>query len=77
MVRHNVEIACRIGIFIVDGRWNPLLIQGKCAKRRLDRASRAQRMRVIAFRSADSDSLRMLAKHLFDRRRFSAVIELC
>src|SRR5438132_5884472 len=76
MIRHNIEIACRIGIFIVNCRWNPLPIQGKCAKRCLDGAGRAQWMRVIAFRSADCDSLCMLAKALFDRRGFRAVVEL-
>src|SRR2546430_16486116 len=77
MIRHNIEIACRIGIFIVNCRWNPLPIQGKCAKRCLDGAGRTQWMRVIAFRSADCDSLCMFAKDLFDRRRFRAVVELC
>ena len=75
MIRDDVEITCGIGISIIDSRGNPLAIYGERAKRRLDGACRAQRMRVITFRSADSDSLGVLAKHLFDRRRFRAVVE--
>src|SRR5438128_9320969 len=76
MIRDDVEITCGIGISIIDSRGNPLAIYGERAKRRLDGACRAQRMRVITFRSADSDSLDVFGKHLFDRRRFRAVIEL-
>ena len=76
MVRHDIEIARRIGILIIDGRRNPLPIQRKCAKRRFDRAGRAERMRVIALGSAHGNALRVIAEHLFDRRRFRAVVEL-
>ncbi len=76
MIRDDVEITCGIGISIIDSRGNPLAIYGECTERRLDGAGRAERVRVITFRSADSDSLGMVAKDLFDRRRFRAVIEL-
>ena len=77
MVWHHVEIARWIGVLIIDGRRNPLPIQRKCAKRRFDCAGRAERMRVITFCPAYRNSPRMVAKYLFDRRRFRAVVELC
>src|SRR4029077_10281814 len=61
---------------MVNCGWNPLPIQSERAKRRLDCASRAERMRVITFCSTDWDSSCVLAKYLFDRRRFRAVVEL-
>ena len=77
MVWHHVEIARWIGVLIIDGRRNPLSIQRKRAKRRFDCAGRAERMRVIALGPAYGNAPCVIAEHLFNRRRFRAVVELC
>ena len=77
MVRHHVQIARWVGILIIDRRRNPLPFQRKRAKRRFDCARRAERMRIIALRPAYGNASRMIAEHLFNRRRFRAVVELC
>ena len=76
MIRHDVEIAGWIGILVIDRRRNPLPIQRKRTKRRFDRAGRAERMRIITLGPAYRNAPRMIAEHLFDRRRFRAVVEL-
>ena len=77
MIWHHVEIARWIGVLIIDGRRNPLPIQGKRAKRRFDCTRRAERMRIITLGPAYRNAARMIAEHLFNRRRFRAVVELC
>ncbi len=76
MVWHHVEIARWVGVLIIDGRRNPLPIQRKCAKRRFDCARRAERMRIITLGPAYGNAPCMIAEHLFNRRRFRAVVEL-
>src|SRR5262249_7903808 len=76
VIGHHIEITCRILISIVDCGRDPMPIQSERAKRRLDRTGRAERMRVVTFSSTDRDSPRMLAEHVFDRRRFGTVVEL-
>src|SRR5260370_27597956 len=58
---HDVEIASRIGILIIDRRRDPLSIQPDCTKCSFDRAGRAERMRVIALRSAHWHFARLFA----------------
>src|SRR5882762_11272699 len=58
---HDVEIASRIGILIIDRRRDPLSIQRERTKCGLDRAGRAERMRVIALRSAHWNFARVFA----------------
>ena len=77
MVGHHVEIARWVGVLIIDGRRNPLPVQRKCAKRRFDCAGRAERMRIITLGPAYGNATCMIAEHLFNRRRFRAVVELC
>jgi hypothetical protein len=75
MIWHNVEIACWVGISIVDRGRDPLLIQSERTKRCLDGARRAERMRVKTFRPAHGNSMGVFAEHLFDRGRFRAVVK--
>src|ERR1043165_7519275 len=77
MVWHYVEIACWIGILIIDSRRDPLPIQRKCAECRFNGASRAERMCVITFRPAYRNTACMFTEYLFDRGGFRAVVELC
>src|SRR5260370_32646337 len=58
---HDVEIASRIGILIIDRRRHPLSIQRQRTKCGLDRTGRAERMRVIPLRSAYWNFARVFA----------------
>ena len=74
---HDVEIAGRIGILVIDRRRDPLSIQRERTKCGLDRAGRTERVRIITFRPTYRDVFGMRAEYLFDVRRFRAVVQLC
>ena len=76
VIRHDIEIARRIGILIIDRRRDPLSIQRERTKCGLDRTGRAERMRVIPLRSAHRNLFGVFAKNFFDRHCFGAVVQL-
>src|SRR6266478_9961930 len=75
VIWHDVEIASRIGILVIDRRRDPLSIQRERTKRGLDRAGRTERMRVIPLRSALRNLFGVLAQNFFDRHRLGAVVQ--
>ena len=74
MVGNNVEVARRIGIFVID-RWrNPLSIQRERADRRFNGAGRTERVGGVTLCSAHRNFPRVFAKNLLDLHRLGAVV---
>src|SRR6266550_5826282 len=75
--RHDLEVAVRVGIAVVDRRRHALLGDGLHGGKRLERARRAHHVAGHRLRGADRDLRRVLPEDRPDRLGLSAVAERC
>src|ERR1039458_7403566 len=76
-IRNAIQIAFRIGKFIIDRRWNNVVAHGEAAGCQLDRAARALHVSERRLERTHGQIVRVLAKSLLDDRRFCAVAQRC
>src|SRR3954462_3037670 len=73
--RQKIKIAGVVRNLKIDGRRQPLVLHRQRADSSLDRAGGAERVPVVALRSAYGDGVRVITHDFLDRRRLRSVIE--
>src|SRR6266702_1186785 len=77
LIGHIVEVALRVGVFIVDRRVDHAAVDREQRCDRLDRAGGAEQVTDHGLGAADRDLVCMVAERKLQRLRFSRVVELC
>src|SRR5581483_705741 len=75
LVRRVVQIALRVGVFMVDRRMKNFALQSERAHNRLDRARGAQAVADHGFGRIERDPARARAKQFFDRVGFGPIVQ--